>query len=208
MHHPSSFRFSVNKFYLSTNHTLETVWVLFRLSTFPANCMKIWSEVHFLHWLFQTKLQNCYRKCVFFENMTLEFQLIIYGVNWSSYFTFIVVNLQFFRKGNIFHSEIIVFQTPISYNKFVYRRNCTELYCVKGVRIWSFSGPYFPAFGMNTNQKNSEYGRFLCNVDFYWEPMLSYENIKGIYFFIKFFYQIHIISIIYQCSRSRDIYVI
>ena len=29
---------------------------------------------------------------------------------------------------------------------------------MKSIHIWSFSGPYFPAFGLNTNQKNSEYG--------------------------------------------------
>ena len=34
-------------------------------------------------------------------------------------------------------------------------------HCVKSVRIWSFSGPYVPAFGLNTDQKNSEYGHFL-----------------------------------------------
>ena len=27
-------------------------------------------------------------------------------------------------------------------------------------RLWSFSGPYFPVFGLNTDQKNSEYGYF------------------------------------------------
>ena len=46
------------------------------------------------------------------------------------------------------------------------------LYCVKGVRIRSFSGPYFPTFRLsispysvrmreNTDQKNFEYGQFL-----------------------------------------------
>ena len=33
-------------------------------------------------------------------------------------------------------------------------------HCVKSVPIRSFSGPYFPAFGPNTDQKNSEYGKF------------------------------------------------
>ena len=33
-------------------------------------------------------------------------------------------------------------------------------HCVKSVRIRSFSGPYFPSFGLNTHQKNSEYGHF------------------------------------------------
>ena len=33
------------------------------------------------------------------------------------------------------------------------------VHCVKNVRIWSYSGPHFPAFGLN----NSEYGYFLCS---------------------------------------------
>ena len=32
---------------------------------------------------------------------------------------------------------------------------------VKSVRIGSFSVPYFAAFGLNTDQTNSEYGHFL-----------------------------------------------
>ena len=58
-----------------------------------------------------------------------------------------------------------------------------DVHCLKSVRIWSFSGPYFPEFGLNTeryclslslclssrsvrmrdnmDQKNSEYGHFL-----------------------------------------------
>ena len=31
---------------------------------------------------------------------------------------------------------------------------------VKSVRIRGFSGPYFPAFGLKTDHKNSEYGHF------------------------------------------------
>ena len=55
------------------------------------------------------------------------------------------------------------------------------LHCVKSARIRSYSGPYFPAFGQNTerysvslriqskmrestDQNNSEYGHFLCIV--------------------------------------------
>ena len=50
----------------------------------------------------------------------------------------------------------------------------SKQYCVKRVRIRAFSGPFFPAFGLNTerygmrrvqmrentDQKNSEYGQF------------------------------------------------
>ena len=35
------------------------------------------------------------------------------------------------------------------------------VHCVKSVRIWSYSSPYFSAFGLNTDQNNSEYGHFL-----------------------------------------------
>ena len=34
-------------------------------------------------------------------------------------------------------------------------------HCVKSVRIRSYSGPHFPAFGMNTDQNNSKYEHFL-----------------------------------------------
>ena len=33
-------------------------------------------------------------------------------------------------------------------------------HCVKSVHVQSYSGPYFPAFGLNTDQNNSEYGHF------------------------------------------------
>ena len=35
-----------------------------------------------------------------------------------------------------------------------------NVHFVKCVRIWSYSGPYFPAFGLNMDQNNSEYGHF------------------------------------------------
>ena len=34
-------------------------------------------------------------------------------------------------------------------------------HCVKSVRIRSYSGPYFTAFGLNADQKSSVYGHFL-----------------------------------------------
>ena len=47
-----------------------------------------------------------------------------------------------------------------------------HVHCVKSVRIWSYSGPYFNEFGLsispysvrmreNTDQNNSEYGYYL-----------------------------------------------
>ena len=35
-----------------------------------------------------------------------------------------------------------------------------DIHYVKKVCIWSFSGPYFPTFRLNMNQKNSEYEQF------------------------------------------------
>ena len=39
-------------------------------------------------------------------------------------------------------------------------------HCVKSARIRSYSGPYFPALGLNTDQNKSEYGHFLPSVCF------------------------------------------
>ena len=37
-------------------------------------------------------------------------------------------------------------------------RSFSFIHCVKSVRIWSYSGPYFPTFGVNTER----YSIFLC----------------------------------------------
>ena len=39
-------------------------------------------------------------------------------------------------------------------------------HCVKSARFRSYSGPYFSAFGLNTDQNNSEYGHFLRSKNF------------------------------------------
>ena len=46
--------------------------------------------------------------------------------------------------------------------------NCTNTHCVKSVLIRSYSSPYLPTFGLNTekcsgntDQNKSKYGRFL-----------------------------------------------
>ena len=58
-------------------------------------------------------------------------------------------------------------------NTILFRVPLDSKHSVKSVRIWKFSGPYFPAFGLirrdteysvqmqeNVDQKNSEYGHF------------------------------------------------
>ena len=44
--------------------------------------------------------------------------------------------------------------------ELIHTFNQLPSHCVKSIRIRSYSGLHFPAFGLN----NSEYGHFLCNV--------------------------------------------
>ena len=46
-------------------------------------------------------------------------------------------------------------------NHWWYQQHYHELHCVKSIRIWSYSGPHFRTFGLNTDQNNSKYGHFL-----------------------------------------------
>ena len=38
--------------------------------------------------------------------------------------------------------------------------HCVDVSTAWKVSVWKFSGPYFPAFGLNKDQKNSEYRLF------------------------------------------------
>ena len=51
------------------------------------------------------------------------------------------------------------------------------LHCVKSVRIWSYSGPYFPAFVLNTDQNYSKYGNVLCSAGLFQYPPKTLENL-------------------------------
>ena len=51
------------------------------------------------------------------------------------------------------------------------------VHCVKSARIPSVSGPYFLSFGLNTDQKNSEYGPFSSSCTHF-----IYGNILARYF--------------------------
>ena len=53
---------------------------------------------------------------------------------------------------------------PIKYVIHVIEVISRSCHCVKSVRMWSFSGLYFPAFGLNADQKNFEYGHFSRSV--------------------------------------------
>ena len=55
-----------------------------------------------------------------------------------------------------------------------FSENFSDSYYVKSVCIRSYSGPYLPVFGLNTEQNNSEYGHFLrtdFKEDFLWQTL-------------------------------------
>ena len=48
----------------------------------------------------------------------------------------------------------VVYQGSESYNNsFKKSLEDNDIHCVKSVRIWSYSGPYFSAFGLNTGRR-------------------------------------------------------
>ena len=56
---------------------------------------------------------------------------------------------------SVFQQECFIFDFP------VYQFD--DQHCMKKDHIRSYSHPYFPAFGLNTDQSNSEYGHVLCS---------------------------------------------
>ena len=56
---------------------------------------------------------------------------------------------------------------------YIFYQCLRTFHCIKSVRIWSHSGPHFPAFGFSpysvqmqekADQNNSEYEHFLCSI--------------------------------------------
>ena len=78
--------------------------------------------------------------------------------------TFLLIEFVFRKENDIQDLGAIMLL------KYLY---LSSSHCVKSVHIRSFSGPYFPAFGLNTDQKNSEYGHF-SHIVFY----LVYKHLK------------------------------
>ena len=70
--------------------------------------------------------------------------------------------------------------------KDVLLRVIGHLHCLKSVRIWSFSGPHIPAFGLNTErysaslQIQSECGKIQTRKtpykDIFYAVLVSYQN--------------------------------
>ena len=67
----------------------------------------------------------------------------------------------FFQISLFNHIEIVFVEYKVFYLIIL------NTHFVTSVRIRSFSSPYFPAFRLNTDQKNTEYGHFSCR-DRWW----------------------------------------
>ena len=50
---------------------------------------------------------------------------------------------------------------------------------MKSIRIWSYSGPHFPAFGLNADYNNSEYEHFLRSDVLQELSLPLYEEMMG-----------------------------
>ena len=110
------------------------------------------------------KLQICSH--LLKKSLTEDF--IFYAVHitsviqkWAGTFTSTV-------SGELYHVCHIYLHFRIQYvGKTIHDPPYKGRHCVKSVRIWSYSGPYFPPFGLNTKvrenteQNNSEYGHSL-----------------------------------------------
>ena len=57
-------------------------------------------------------------------------------------------------------------------NSFFIEHVSTHKQCVKSVRIWSYSSPHFPAFGLDTNKNNSEW-RYAMKVNILLKQIVS-----------------------------------
>ena len=108
----------------------------------------------------------------FFSFITFSLLLVLYNVS--------AAQLLGFPASPVFVFYLIFFCSSRSFWWFVFHHtfyvaarlvqcfilsNACPFDCVKSVHIRSYSGPYFPAFGLrmreNIDQNNSEYGHFL-----------------------------------------------
>ena len=72
-------------------------------------------------------------------------------------------------------------------------------YCVKSVRVWSFSGKYFAVLGLNTDQKNSEYKHFSCSVYDLFLEAYFFSRIKATIIQCRLLFHR---SVLWKCFRN------
>ena len=99
---------------------------------------------------------------------SVKFQYILTRIVWKN-FIFIFASLIFTKSTTIakfvfterriankllFHSTLKYLLELLFFPKIIILNSCS---IIKSVRIWSFSAPYFPTFGLNTERYSSPY---------------------------------------------------
>ena len=85
--------------------------------------------------------------CVCFDFLFL-FYLVTAGILWKV-IEFLIASAKYWTKSI---NLVLCVHFGFYLGKTLYIFNIWILHCVKSVRIQSFSGPYFPAFGLNTER--------------------------------------------------------
>ena len=79
---------------------------------------------------------------------------------------------------------------------------CCFWHCVNSVRIRSFSGSYFPSYGLNTDQKNAEKLRHAVWIGSIWNILHNF-GWPWMNCFISLVYKEMKVSIVYFYSKLR-----
>ena len=80
---------------------------------------------------------------------------------------------------------------PHIYNIYTPDQPISTQHCMKSIRVRSFSGQYFPAFGLNMDQKNSEYEHFSRSAKFHCYTLWKREKTKGFLTFLGDIEMVH-----------------
>ena len=75
-----------------------------------------------------------------------------------------------------FHRVTVSYHIQLKYHQIFLSVKSESV--VKSVNIRNYSGPYYPAFGLNTDQNNSEYGHFLHSVNEQDDKTLWWTNLN------------------------------
>ena len=73
--------------------------------------------------------------------------------------------------------------------------NCLHVHCVKSVRIWSYSGPHFPVFGLNTERYSVS-----LYIQSEWKKMWTRITPNK-----STFYAMVVINLKRECSENKEI---
>ena len=127
-----------------------------------------WIPVNFFCHHKITKLNS--RKLIFFAMAKSSSHDKVIISPWSPTYNMIIIHYTI--EKIISNLLAFCFVKSVAYNHY---------HCVKSVRIRSYSGPDFPAFGLKTDQNNSKYGHFKRSVFFSIILLLCYTCFRPLF---------------------------